>query len=346
MSLDTRIASTVPAIAKQGGSLPSQQVPPSLCSWDVAFFSACDLSRCFQRIGKDFSIVQLTPGALVGRFTVVQLQGMSLLRLTTNKVLLLTGERGKDTTSFCLEVTGNSDDHRVQCQPFQQFSLYGFKQNLQEAHFQLSAGSTSILAITSCHRFNTFLTRVGQEHLLDQLMLSNCVQLDQKLHQSLSNHLCQIFQNPPSTAQKSRLAAQTILVSILSCLQSNTKQFVPFELSARDQLVQEMVSWGITHSNTPLTLDQVCQQLFTSRRTLILGSKENFGCGPMELLRIIRLQQVHHLLRSEQARQRAELHQVCEVAEYFGFRSRGHFARAYQQQFEESPRTTLLKSVA
>ena len=151
---------------------------------------------------------------------------------------------------------------------------------------------------------------------------------------------------PPRTPKKRRLAAESILMQLVACLQSGIETFKPFGLSSRDSLVQDFIRWGFEHGTSPATLDDICQQLYTSRRTLILGSKENFNCGPMELLRTIRLQQVHALLRSPTARSAAGLHQVSDVAEFCGFRSRGHFARAYQEHFEETPKATLMKSVA
>jgi len=61
----------------------------------------------------------------------------------------------------------------------------------------------------------------------------------------------------------------------------------------------------------------------------------------MELLKRIRLQQVNGMLRSEELRHAAGLHTVKEVAQHFGFHSRGHFAKDYQQLYAESPSSTL-----
>ena len=314
--------------------------------YDTPFVSGCELEKCFAQLGKAFKVVQLSPGPLAGRFSVVHLQGLSVLMVSTNKVLLLNGERGKNVISFSLEITGNTDDHRVQCQAFHRNALYGFNQNLQESHFQLSAGSVSIISFTTAERFNTLLAHLDQEHLIESLTLSNCLPLDDETHQQLANQLAQVFTKPPRTLRERTLASESILMQVVASLQSASDHFKPFELSPREYLIRDLVQWGINHGNTPCTLDDICKQLYTSRRTLILGSKENFNCGPMELLRTIRLQQVHALLRSQTARDAAGLRQVSDVAEFCGFRSRGHFAHAYQQQFDETPKATLMKSVA
>ena len=318
----------------------------STWSYDTPFVSGCELEKCFAQLGKAFKVVQLSPGPLAGRFSVVHLQGLSVLMISTNKVLLLNGERGKNVISFSLEITGNTDDHRVQCQAFHRNALYGFNQNLQESHFQLSAGSVSIISFTTAERFNTLLTQLGKEHLIKPLTHSNCLPLDDETHRAMATQMAQVFTKPPRTQRERTLAAESLLMQVVASLGSASDHFKPFELSSRECLIRELVQWGMNRSNTPCTIDDICKQLYTSRRTLILGSKENFNCGPMELLRTIRLQQVHALLRSQTARDAAGLRQVSDVAEFCGFRSRGHFAHAYQQQFDETPKATLMKSVA
>lgn len=323
------------------------QLPECLAAspnWDTSFFSACELSQCFAKIGKAFTAVQLSPGPLAGRFSMVHLGSLSVLMISTNQVLLLNGERGDNCVSFSLEVSGNNADHRVQCQTFHPHALYGFNQNLQESHFQLSAGSISIITVTASDTFNAFLTRAGYPYLIDPMLTSNCLNLAEAMHLLLANQLGKILRHPPNSQRECQLTTQEVLTSLLTCLQSRADCFLPFDLTSRQQLAQEFVRWGISNGNTTQTLDEICQEIYTSRRTLILSSKENFQCGPMHLLRTIRLQQVHALLRSPVERDRAGLKQVSEVASFFGFRSRGHFARAYQEQFAESPRTTLLRS--
>ena len=66
--------------------------------------------------------------------------------------------------------------------------------------------------------------------------------------------------------------------------------------------------------------------------------------GPMELLRLIRLEQVNRVLRSNELRKSLELNKVGDIANHFGFASRGHFSAAYQTQYGETPRQTLSKT--
>lgn len=312
---------------------------------NTSFVSACELAQCLKGLGKDFYVVQLSSGPLQGHFSVLHLEGISLLKISTNQILLLNGNRGEDCISFCLECTGNSKDHRVQCQSFDPFGLYGFNQNLRESHFQLSAGSVSLIAISSARRFNNLLTKTGHEHLIEPLLASNSLSLDPDRHKNLCQHIQALIENPPLTLRNNVLSAQTLFTAIIESLQSRSNYFTPFVLSTRNELVRELVRWSTLNLGSHASLDQICEQLYTSRRTLILGTKDNFACGPMELLRTIRLQQVNTLLRSPEARQQHALYTVSDISEHCGFRSRGHFARAYRTHFDETPRATLINSL-
>lgn len=64
----------------------------------------------------------------------------------------------------------------------------------------------------------------------------------------------------------------------------------------------------------------------------------------MEMMKHIRLEQVNWILRSTEAREDEKFKTISQVAQHYGFQSRGHFAKAYQNLFAETPSETWLKS--
>ena len=54
---------------------------------------------------------------------------------------------------------------------------------------------------------------------------------------------------------------------------------------------------------------------------------QNFGTGPMALLKQIRLSQVQHALSSQEVQHSIGGNTVHELAFHYGFQSRNHFAR-------------------
>ena len=109
--------------------------------------------------------------------------------------------------------------------------------------------------------------------------------------------------------------------------------------------MKEFVNWAFKNSRNSYNLDQISELLFASRRTLIQGSKEALGMGPMEMMKRVRLEQVNWILRSTEAREDERFTTITQVAQHFGFQSRGHFAKAYQNLFAETPSETWLKSM-
>ena len=314
-------------------------------NWSTDFHSASELATAMKWLGKDFNVLQLTRGRLEGHFSVVHLSGLSIFSIETSQLLLLNGERGDDCISFCLVSSGPNEDHRVHAHTIDPYSINGFKPDITESHFQLSAGSKTLFTVTSARKFKIFLERCGHQDLLETIHNSNSLRLNPQSHQATKSKLAWHLSHPIVNTQQRSLHTAHLYTLILETLtQENKMNFDRFNLTPRQRIAQELVSWGFENSTNPIKLDDLANIFFSSRRTIIQGCKENFDVGPMELLRLIRLEQVNKTLRSNEIRESLELKKVGDVASHFGFTSRGHFSAAYQNQYGETPRQTLLKT--
>ena len=310
-----------------------------------SFHSASELKQLFKLIGKDFDAVQLSHGALQGRFRIANLGSIVLVELQTNQRLLLNGERGPDCMGFCFEATGLADDHRLFNIPIAKYSLNGFRQGQIEAHFQLSANSTTYLAILSTSRFNTFLHHCGSQDLIERLEANNAIQISSSLHAKLRKEFEHLFQYQPLTSQQRRQTTNHLYSSFLHAISDMPNiRYLTYAPSPRQQLVREFVDWAFINAGKDCSLDQISESLYASRRTLIQGTKEAFSMGPMEVMKRVRLEQVNWILRSPEERTSQNFKTITEVAQHFGFQSRGHFAKAYQQVFAETPSETWLNA--
>ena len=328
---------------KRAFATPTLNAP--CLNWSTDFYSASELAAAMKRLGKDLDVLQLTRGPLEGHFSVVHLSGLSIFSIETSQLLLLNGERGDDCISFCLVSSGLHEDHRVHAHTIDPYSINGFKPDITESHFQLSAGSKTLFTVTSARQFKTFLERYGHQDLLETIHNSNSLKLNPQLHQLTNSKLAWYLSHPIANAQQRSLHTSNLFTLILEALsQENKINFEKYNLSPRQKIVQELVGWGFGNSTNPIKLDDLVNIFFSSRRTIIQGCKENFDIGPMELLRLIRLEQVNKTLRSNKIRESLELTKIGDVASYFGFTSRGHFSAAYQNQYGETPRQTLLKT--
>ena len=96
--------------------------------------------------------------------------------------------------------------------------------------------------------------------------------------------------------------------------------------------------------NEELTLEWVLAELHTTRASLSQGCKEVLGMGPMEVLRLIRLDHVHQALDNLETRKQLGYSKIEDIREHYGFKSRGNFAALYKSYFEETPRETAKRN--
>lgn len=108
----------------------------------------------------------------------------------------------------------------------------------------------------------------------------------------------------------------------------------------RAQLVRQAEEYILARLDHPLTLQDLCRVLHTSKSPLFQSFQSVLGMGPMAYLKIQRLHAVRrHLKVADPATE-----SVTATAHRFGFWSPGHFARDYQRLFGERPSATLLKA--
>lgn len=105
----------------------------------------------------------------------------------------------------------------------------------------------------------------------------------------------------------------------------------------RHQLVKEVRDYMIANLGKPITLKDLCQNVFASTRSISYGFQEVFGISPMSYLKILRLHGVRHALKQAEP----TTHRVQNIAKEFGFWSMGHFTRDYKSFFGELPSVTL-----
>ena len=115
--------------------------------------------------------------------------------------------------------------------------------------------------------------------------------------------------------------------------------FVAFKLANAQllRLLAQAREYVLENSAEPLTVLDLCQQLYVSRRTLQNAFHAILGIGPNAWLKRIRLNAVRRELISPWS----ERETVKEAAMQWGFWHLGQFATDYQQLFAEKPSMTL-----
>ncbi len=132
--------------------------------------------------------------------------------------------------------------------------------------------------------------------ILDQMEVNNSARLTPQAHRRLKRLMpLPAWQGDDvkQSFQADFLEAE-LIESLGSCSDSSLR---PALKTHRSDLVRDLVRLSFQNSTEPISLLDLCKVLFTTKTTLTVSCREMFGYGPSALLRRIRLQQVHYVLR-------------------------------------------------
>ena len=313
---------------------------------DRQFTSAEQCTEIWRLLGCDYQWLQISPGPLNGRIRVERQQGMILVSIQADQALLVQGARNPDWVPFTLEHTDNIAEHRHFGEALSPRTLGGFNTRLDQTLLRTSPGGSQIGAVLLDRRRIEQMAALDPfGRLQDHLDGSNTAVLSEASHQGLK-----LLMEPPAWQgfdAHGCFQADLLEAQLFDALASEPDSCLrPVTQTHRSDLVREVVEFSFRNRQTPMTLQEVCRALFTTKTTLTVSCREMFGFGPMLLLKRVRLQQVHHVLSNPDLQRQLGCRTIHAVASYFGFYSRNHFSRDYRALFGESPRDTLHHSAA
>ena len=136
--------------------------------------------------------------------------------------------------------------------------------------------------------------------------------------------------------------ADQLIDSIFRAFQDQNACTLPIaKREARHTAAIELLHWCSNNPSKNLTITELSDVLYQSRKSLFTGCQEHFGRTPTELQRSIRLDLVRQLLLNPKRSLALGLSGVGAIAAHMGFSSRSHFARRYEMQYNELPQNTL-----
>lgn len=108
--------------------------------------------------------------------------------------------------------------------------------------------------------------------------------------------------------------------------------------SACPKAVRRAEQYIESHLAEPISIEDLAQASGVSARSLFDAFKRFRQMSPMRYIRFLRLQQVHRILRNDDA-----VTPIAEIAAEWGFGHPGRFASEYTRQFGETPSQTRRK---
>ena len=309
-----------------------------------------DIEELAQLVGRvifPLEVVQLTPGRLRGRLVKIECRPLDLLMIQANLPLLSRGSKPQHWLQCGLNLAPIPAGP-VQLQSHGEAAgdgdLYGLRPHT-EAYLISPTGYYSVFITLPRDLFFELAESSGMPDLEGPLRLINTVTIEpgrlQELR-ALLHQLQRLAVQQPELLTLPRLQ-ERLLGELLPLLQEALVDGLERRRGQRPpsapriDLVKQVDRWLRHNPSGDISLDRLCQEVHSSRRTLIRGFREHLGLGPMQFLKLHRLHAVRHaLVRSD-----PQLNQVAGVAGQWGFHSAGHFARDYQELFGELPSDTL-----
>ena len=233
-----------------------------------------------------------------------------------------------------LNRSGSNGAIVVHGQPLVEHGIAGCYVDLAYSFFQVWPGADGLIALLPRQPLLEGLALGSAQNYLQWINDCNQLQLTPQAHGAMAELFLAALE--PAASRPIDL-----LRGVLELLNDQALVApVRFKKPTRHELVAQLMGLG-AQLTEPLSLDAVVEQLGCSRRSLIQGCTELMGIGPIELLRAQRLERVHQALLAGNQEPAPSTASVGDIAQRFGFRSRGHFAAAYQEQYGQTPSQTL-----
>ena len=137
--------------------------------------------------------------------------------------------------------------------------------------------------------------------------------------------------------QEIELELPQLLLSALCSAEPQQQYPTP---EKKQRALKKALDYIKTFSNSPITLNELCQETQVSARTLQYAFLNHFGLSPKAYLQMQRLNNVHKELFTSSAADTT----VADVARRQGFWHMGQFAADYKRLFGRLPSATLNNS--
>lgn len=310
---------------------------------DQRFGSCADMRKLFSPVSPGMAIVQLSKGPLNGRLQSHSLGAFRATLLETNQALFLAGKRtpGLCTMAFVMNAARPATGICAQGNAMPWPGLMGYNLGLNDFDLRLPRGSrVATLIIRKDHLLERLQSDSNRGLGLQRLNNTNLLELNDTNNSTLFKQLEALFSSNNTKRQPDD--GDQIFETIRSALEDETSSALPVKKREnRHTAAIELLHWCIKHPDLRAKTDHLGQLLFQSRTSLFKGCQEHFGQTPKELQRSIRLDLVRQLLLDPEQCRSLCLNGVGAIAAHLGFSSRSHFAKRYEQQYQELPTETI-----
>ena len=288
------------------------------------------------------SMQQLGKGPFQSDMTVLNLEGISIQKFFCNCLVNAVAAMPVDSFIFgiLLKVQGNQPiSNQV---PINKNCIFGFNKQPEANLITSTEGLEMVFVIIKKSLFWDFAHQLRPYDLEDNFIAQNALILEPTQLIPYQRYLQQIIylcEQQPQQLQNPvmpTLIRHDLIPLLINTLRDATKIKIPLPLR-RAEIVRKAQEFIQANLHRPLTLKDIYQAVFASRRSLIYGFQDIFTMGPMSYLKIQRLNGIRRALLIADPK----FNSVTDIANAWGFWHLGHFYHDYKKMFGETPLKTL-----
>ena len=291
------------------------------------------------------AVLPLERGPLNGVVQILPLVNTALVLVDLNKQVSFCAERKPGKYHFSINLSDNPlrDCLIAQGVCITRPAIFGFNEHLKDLDLQLNAGCRFCnIVVPECFLAEK-LTELGYFFDVKDILGNFNILSNTFVSSRFVLYLIELWQNLPSFALTPKLIEEEVLSTLIECFVGHDDRKVGVALARRERHEAALQVLALTNSSPtkPFEIQDLCSILHQSRTSLFNGCKEKFQMSPLQVVRRVRLHQVRHALLDAEFCIENRLSGVSDIAAYFGFVGRSHFARYYKNEFLEMPRQTL-----
>ena len=307
---------------------------------------------CAEMGWEQLKTVQLDPGAdLRVRTDFVANHSYAMVAFDPNKRIYVTGERHPDYQTFCVvdqpASSQNEQDYIDHGHYLNYSALGGMQASKTYASFQVGPSGRMIVAAIPwkvLSKWTGLLDRFGSDttHLMSKACQVNKVLLHPLWYERLRSAMVRRVYNPTPDVDGTDI--DQLLCLIVQATLCGKEVSVKHPDSIR--LTKAIIDLAYADiSLQPAKLTDLAKLLHADTRTLQHDTKRQVGMGPMELLKLVRMQQVRRVLTDKAAAQQfAETYKftgitpIPSVFGHYGLNYNSNAIKSYKHFYGNSPK--------
>jgi AraC family ethanolamine operon transcriptional activator len=301
-------------------------------------------SLIYERWGQRYD--QLSAGSFSGSLQEIQLPALTLLRETSNRVLLQKGCTPKGV--FAIGAVLSPDDDGYHCGAIMQPRSSALLDPRTEFEIRTPERFDLVAAVFSPQELCSPLDDPTIDYReLEHDLLRSAKTIDPRHSVALTDFLLRAFDSGRDASEfllipsNLKQLAEEFYSLVNETISASQGAQPPAVCPNRERIARRVRGYLDSHPESALSITDICSEIGVTRRTLQNAIQEVFGISPQHYLKAIRLNGFRRALKARDPLRES----IGDVAAHWGFWHLSQLAQDYRRLFGELPSQTCLQTL-